>query len=89
MPQDRRTPFVYSPHSQETDVRKPNFLIIDDVQLMLMNYKENPDKWTTEYIAARYEISKETAGSLEQAIECLRIKIQLNTVGFKIHARVK
>lgn len=86
MPQDRRSGFVYSPHTQETDVRKPNTLIIDDLKLMLVNYKENPEKWTPEYIAARFDISKEIAGNLTDILyeSSLHSKLQMNIliIGF-------
>lgn len=62
MPRNRATPFTRTPHTQKSDARKPNKLLVDDVKVLLINYKENPEKWTLEYIAARYDIPKETAG---------------------------
>lgn len=64
MPKDRTTPFLKTPHPQTTDERQPNKLFIDEIKVLLINHKENPEKWTIEYIAARYDISKESAGNL-------------------------
>lgn len=63
MPKDRNTSFAQDPHTQQIDVKKPNSLLVDDLKMLLINYKENPEKWTLDYIAARYEISKELAGN--------------------------
>lgn len=65
MPQDRRTPFARTPHSQETEKREPNKLYVKDINELLINHKTNPEKWTFDYIAARYNISNETAGTLK------------------------
>lgn len=62
MPKDRTTPFALTPHSQTTDKRAPNSLLVDDLKMILLNYKLNPEKWTHEYIAARFDISQEIAG---------------------------
>ncbi|XP_055325876.1 uncharacterized protein LOC129579734 [Sitodiplosis mosellana] len=64
MPKDRTTPFTKSPHSQTTDQPQPNKLIVDEIKVILLNHKTNPDKWTPDYIAARYNISTEIAGIL-------------------------
>lgn len=64
MPKDRTTPFTKSPHSQMADESKPDKLFVDEINEILVNYKENPEKWTVEYIAARYEISKEITGKI-------------------------
>lgn len=62
MPKDRTTPYAHTPHSQTTEERKPNMLLVDEVKVLLLNHKENPEKWTLEYIAAKYDISKDIAG---------------------------
>lgn len=64
MPMDRMTPFAVTPHSQTTDVKKPNFLQINDLIELLSSHKENPEKWTVDYIASRFEISKAKAGKI-------------------------
>lgn len=65
MPLDRTTPFAISPHTQTTDVKKPDLLLVDDLIELLRNHKENPEKWTLDYIASRFEIPKEKAGTFE------------------------
>lgn len=62
MPKDRATPYAVTPHSQTTDARKPNFLQVDDLIELLSSHKDNPEKWTLDYIASRFEISRERAG---------------------------
>lgn len=62
MPKDRTTPFALAPHTQETDVKKPNTLLVHELSDILKNYKKNPETWTTENIAAKFNISKEIAG---------------------------
>lgn len=62
MPKDRTTPYAVTPHTQTTDAKKPNLLQVDDLIEMLSNHKENPEKWTLDYIASRFEIPKEQAG---------------------------
>lgn len=69
MPVNRMTPFAATPHSQTTDVKKPNFLQVNDLIELLANHKENPGKWTCEYIATRFEIPKEKAGKISR--ECI------------------
>lgn len=64
MPKDRTTPYAITPHSQTAAVKKPNFLQVDDLIELLSNHKENPEKWTLEYITSRFEISKENAGKI-------------------------
>lgn len=69
MPKDRTTPYAVTPHTQTTDIKKPNFLQVDDLIELLSSHKENPEKWTLEYIASRFEISEEKAGkSIEQNV---------------------
>lgn len=65
MPKDRTTPYAITPHPQTTDKRAPNTLLIDDLKMILINYKNNPEKWTLEYIVARYDISEEIAGNFQ------------------------
>lgn len=62
LPMDRTIPYASTPHSQTTEKLTPNTLIVDDLKKILYCYKSNPEKWTVEYIAARYDISREIAG---------------------------
>lgn len=64
MPKDRNTPFVSIPHSQTTGVKTPDSLLVDDLIELLRNHKENPEKWTLDYIASRFEIPIEKAGKV-------------------------
>lgn len=64
MPKDRTTPYAITPHTQTADHKKPNFLQVDDLIELLSNHKENPEKWTLDYITSRFEISKENAGKI-------------------------
>lgn len=62
LPKDRTTPYTRTPHTQETNKRKPNTLLIDDIKMILINYRANSEKWTVDYISSRYGISKEIIG---------------------------
>lgn len=62
MPQDRTTPFVPTPHTQDTDVKKPNTLLVTELSLILKNYKEHPKTWTPDHISSNFDIPKEIAG---------------------------
>lgn len=62
MPQDRTTPFALAPHTQETDVKKPNTLLVNELSVILKNHKEHPETWTIEHIGAKFNISKEIVG---------------------------
>lgn len=63
MPENRYTPHRYSPHTQTTENREPNKLFVHEIEMLLLNHKQNPEKWTFEYIAARYDISIGNAGN--------------------------
>lgn len=65
MPKDRTTPFALIASTPTTDTKNPNFLSVDDLIELLSNYKENPEKWTADYIASRFEIPKEKAGKIQ------------------------
>lgn len=75
MPKDRMTPYTIAPHTQTTDVKKPNYLEVGDLIELLSSHKENPEKWTFEYIASRFEISKENAGKIWTAASNKRINL--------------
>lgn len=62
LPQDRTTPYARTPHSQEIEQKEPNTLLITDIKMILINFRANPEKWTLDYIASRFDISKEIAG---------------------------
>lgn len=62
MPKDRTTQFTLIAKAPTTDVKKPNFLSVDDLIELLSNHRENPEKWTFDYIASSFEIPKEKAG---------------------------
>lgn len=62
MPKDRTTPFALIASTPTADVKKPNFLSVNDLIELLSNHKENPEKWTFDYIASRFEISTDKAG---------------------------
>lgn len=65
MPKDRTTPFIFKPHTQTVGDRRPNTLLVDELKEILLNYKQNPEKWTIEYIAARFNITKDIAGTFQ------------------------
>lgn len=74
LPKDRKTPYTLTPHTQEADQRKPNTLLVDDVKMILINFRANPEKWTIDYIASRYNISSEKIGLLQLEINLLNVK---------------
>lgn len=65
MPKDRTTQFAVIASTPTADVKKPNFISVNDLLELLSNHKENPEKWTFDYIASRFDISKDKAGKID------------------------
>lgn len=62
MPRDRSTVELKTPHTQAVEVRAPNKLLVEEIKHMLLNHKRDPETWTTEHIAAIYDIDQSKIG---------------------------
>lgn len=82
LPKSRSTPFTTAPHSQAPEKQEPYTLTVDDLKLMLVNHKGNPEKWTIEYIAARFDISKEIAGRFSYNVNISLFEITFELTQF-------
>lgn len=50
------------PHAQVVAERSPNKLLVEEIKAIFWNHQNDPDIWTTEYIAAKYDIDHSKIG---------------------------
>lgn len=71
MPFDRSTTTLTSPHTQLVDQRTPNKLLVEEIRIILLNRKQDPQKWTAEYIACEYDMDLGDTGELHSISELI------------------